>query len=103
MDSPVKELQRMRERQEQAAALLGEGRHPEALAAVDEALTIEEQNTRSLSLKADILGAMGRGEEAERLRALVRQLRKEAWRRQVEAEIRGHHDLWGEAIRHENL
>lgn len=102
MKAPVKELQQMQQLQQQARQHLEAGHAAEALGAVQAALALEETNLRSLTLKVEALEALGRTDEAGKLRTLVRQLRREAWQRDVEAEIRGHHDLMGEAIRHEN-
>lgn len=103
MDAPVKELERIEALQRQARELLDAGRLDEALAATEAALQLEAQNLRSLALKADVLEHMGKVEQGHQLRTLIKHLKREAWQREVEAEIRGHHDLMGEAIRHEQL
>ena len=103
MDAPVKELGRVEELLTQGRTLLEAGRFAEAIAAADEALGIEPTYLRILTLKADASERLGDQDTAERLRMQVRQIRREAWQRQVEAEIRGHHDMMGEAIRHEHL
>jgi Tfp pilus assembly protein PilF len=103
MDAPVKELERLQALQKQAHERLEAGQLDEALASVEEALAIEAKNLRSLALKADVLERKGQAEEAGRLRLIAKQLKREAWERQVEAELRGKHDLMGEAIRHEKL
>jgi Flp pilus assembly protein TadD len=103
MDAPLKELERMQTLQEQARTLLEQGQPQAALAAAEDALALEPQNVRSLTLKAEALEGLGQAEPAEQLRALVKQLKRDAWQRQVEAEVRGRHDLMGEAIRHEKL
>jgi Flp pilus assembly protein TadD len=103
MDAPVKELERIERLQREGREHLAAARLDEALAAAEQALALEAKNLRSLSLKADVLERLQRAEEAGRLRTLVRQLKHEAWERQVEAELRGRHDLMGEAIRHEKL
>lgn len=97
------DLERIAQLQHAAHGHLDAGRPSEALDAVEQALALEPQNVRSLALKADVLERMGQAEEATQLRALVKQLKREAWQREVEAEARGHHDLMGEAIRHEKL
>lgn len=101
MDAPVKELQQMTQLQTQARKMLDAGRAAEALTAADAALALEPKNLRSLTLKAEALERLGETAPAEQLRLLIKQLKREAWQREVEAEIRGHHDLMGEAIRHE--
>jgi Flp pilus assembly protein TadD len=103
MDAPLKELERMEALQAQARTLLEQGQPQAALAAAEDALALEPRNVRSLLLKAEALEGVGQAEPAEQLRALVKQLKHDAWQRQVEAEVRGRHDLMGEAIRHEKL
>ena len=103
MDAPVRELQRMDDLHRQGRERLAAGRPQDAIAAAEEALTLEPDNVRSLTLKADALEALGRDADLEALRQRIRLLRREAWQRAVEAELRGHHDLLGEAIRHEQL
>jgi len=103
MDAPLKELERMQALQRQGRKLLEAGQLPEAMAAVEEALALERDNVRSLTLQADVLERMDRTEEAAALRQRIRLLRREAWQREVEAELRGRHDLLGGAIRHEQL
>lgn len=101
MDAPVNELQRLEELVNRGRSALEEGRIQDALAAADEALEIEPTYLRILALKADALEKQGDTETAEHLRTQVREIRREAWKRQVEAEVRGQHDLMGSAIRHE--
>ncbi len=74
-----------------------------ALASGEEALALESQKARALRLKAEILDRRWQAEQAMQLRAQVKQMRKTAWPGQVEAEIRGQHEMMGEAIRHETL
>ena len=103
MDAPVKEVERMRELWEDSQKLLDENRLDEALAQVEKVLTLEEMNPKSLSIKADILERQGHNEKAGELRTIVKQIKREAWKKKVEAEARGQHEILGEAIRHEKL
>ncbi len=103
MDAPISELKQLEAHKEQARTLMGQGRHADALAAVEQALAIEAKHLAALKLKAEILAQMGATAEAEQALALYKACKHEAWEREVEAEIRGHHDVLGEAIRHEKL
>lgn len=58
---------------------------------------------RALRLQAEIPDRRWQAEQAMRLRAQVKQMRKPAWQGRVEVEIRSHHEMMGEAIRHEKL
>jgi len=101
MDAPIKELERLRALQRLGRERLEAGLPLEALAAAEEALGLEAANLPALALKADALERLQRAEEAAGLRERIRLLRRESWQREVEAELRGRHDLLGEAIRHE--
>lgn len=102
MDTPT-DLEQLKGLWATARRHLEAGRPEEAEEAAREALRLEENAPKTLDLLADVVEARGRTEEAEQLRARAKALRKEAWARQVEAELRGGHETLGEAIRHELL
>lgn len=99
MDAPVKELERLRALQAATRERQEAGDLDDALAAVEEALALEPSNTTSLTLKAGLLEEMGETEAADTLRRQVKQLKRELWQRQVEAEARGQHEIMGKATR----
>lgn len=101
MDSPKKEIAERDELLERARGLLGEKRLSEAGELVKRALAIDENHPQSCLLMADILAEGGGIEESSLWRCKAADLRKRAWQRKVEAEARGHHELLGEAGRHE--
>ncbi|HKI99646.1 MAG TPA: hypothetical protein VKB51_14320 [bacterium] len=103
MDAPVKDLERIEALQQEGRQRLDAGQPAEALRAVEQALVLEPKNLRSLTLKADVLESLHKDDAAQQMRALVKQIKREQWQREVEAEVRGHHELMGEAIRHEKL
>jgi Flp pilus assembly protein TadD len=100
MDAPIRELERIEAQCRQGRQHLAAGRLAEALAAAQAAQALEAGNVRALALEADVLHALGRLEEAWQRRRLLRMLKRQAWQRMVEAEIRGQHLLMGEATRH---
>ena len=101
MDSLVKEVGRMKQLWEDCRRLLDENRLEEAMERVEEVLLLEEGNRKSLALKADILERQGNPGEAGKIREIVEQIKQEEWKKKVEAEARGQHEIMGEAIRHE--
>jgi len=103
MDAPVKELEQLEALHKKARDFIEKKAFEEADLLLKEALQIEANNPRTLDLMAK--SALGKGDEdkAGQLKAQADMLRKEAWQKQVEAEIRGHHEVMGEAVRKETL
>lgn len=103
MDAPVKELEQLKSLQSAAKTHLDESALDQAQTCLEQAQSIEPGNPRTLELMSRLAEGRGDAQGAERLKEKAATLRKEAWQRQVEAEIRGKHELMGEAIRKETL
>ena len=101
MESHGKVIEQMKALREESGRLLESGQLDDALSKVDEALVLEERNQKSLTLKADILEKKGNSKEAETLRAQVKLIKNEAWKKKVEAEARGQHEVMGQGVRNE--
>ncbi len=93
---------------ENIAALLEKGRESmankqwqDAERAVNQAIGLDNMNPGACDLMADIQDAQGNAPKAEEWREKARGIRKEAWKRQVEAEARGRHEILGEPARRE--
>ena len=95
MESHGKVIEQMKVLREESNQLLDAGQVDDALIKVDQALALEENNQKSLTLKADILEKKGESKEAETLRAQVKLIKNEAWKKKVEAEARGQHEVMG--------
>lgn len=95
MESHGKVIAQMKALREESSQFLAEGKVDEALEKVEEALALEENNQKSLTLKADILEKKGDPKEAKTLREQVKLIKKEAWQKKVEAEARGQHEVIG--------
>lgn len=95
MESHGKVIEEMKALREESGQLLEAGKVEEALSKVEEALALEENNQKSLTLKAAILEKQGDSNAAETLRARVALIKKEAWQKKVEAEARGQHEVVG--------
>jgi len=70
-----------------------QGRLSEAETLLREALAIDPKHPGTPQKLAEIVAAQGREAEATQLHKMAEALRKEAWQRQVEAEIRGRHEV----------
>lgn len=101
MESPVKDLERVQALLAQAREHLQAGRLDEAERAALEAQELDPNNPKVPELRAAVSRALGHAELAARHEAQAKHLRDLAWKRAVEAEARGHHDLLGQAARHE--
>ena len=101
MDSAVSDLKRIEALLEQARAGLTAGDPGAALAATEQALAIDPRHLPALALRIRALEGAGQLEEAHRQSLHLKQLKREAWQREVEAELRGKHDVLGKATRHE--
>lgn len=84
----------------QAKTALEQGCLAEAETAAREAGRIDPVNPVPLEVLARVLEAQGRHETAEEAAKQAKALRKAAWKRQVEAELRGQHEWMGSSIRH---
>jgi len=101
MDSTAKELEAFRAHLASAQVCIGRQDWPGARAALDSAIAIDALQPKPFDLLADVLARMGQDADAEASRARAKRLRDEQWKRQVEAEVRGQHELIGGPARHE--
>jgi Tfp pilus assembly protein PilF len=101
MDSTAKELEAFRERLGAAQACLARQDWEGARRALDDAIAIDPLQPKPFDLMADVLSHLNRGEESATFRTRAKLLRQEQWKRQVEAEVRGQHELIGAPARHE--
>jgi Tfp pilus assembly protein PilF len=101
MDAPTKDLERVQALLSAAREHLLAGRLPQAEEAAQAAQAVDPNNPKAPELRAEISRALGHPELAEQHASLAKHLREQAWKRSVEAEARGHHDMLGQASRHE--
>lgn len=86
---------------ESARQAESESRWEAAKLALEQAIAIDPLQTKAIDLLARVMSALHDPDEAESLRRRAKLLREEKWKRDVEAEIRGRHELTGAATRHE--
>lgn len=101
MDAPVQEIKHRIELLDTARQLLEEKKFEEAKATALEAVRLDEFYAQSFTLLAEICENEGNAKEAEGWRACAKSARYEIWKREVEAEARGHHEVFGTPVRHE--
>ena len=66
-----------------------------------EAIALDPLAAKPLELMAQAQEGLGLAVEAEKSRKLARATREEQWKRSVEAELRGRHELVGSVVKHE--
>jgi len=101
MDTPLKELEAFRRHLESAQRAADEGRWNDAKGALEQAAAIDPLHPKPLEALADVMAHLHDPDLADSLRQRAKTLRQEQWQRQVEAEIRGQHELTGNAARRE--
>ena len=101
MDSTAKELREFRDMLGSAQTCLERQDWEGARRALDSAIDIDPLQPKPFDLMADVLSHLNRGEESQAFRTRAKLLRQEQWKRQVEAEVRGQHELIGGPARHE--
>jgi hypothetical protein len=101
MDAPVKELREIETLLGRARTEIATQKWDMSEKTLGEVLKRDMHNADAHDLMAEI--AHGRKDIAgeQRWRASANAIRKSAWQRQVEAEVRGHHEVFGEPGRHE--
>lgn len=101
MDSIGKHLEGFRAHLAQARQDIEERRWAEAQAALEAAMQIDPLEPKPYELLATVMDGLHDPDEADALRLRAKTLRQEKWQREVEAEVRGQHDLIGGPARHE--
>lgn len=101
MDSPRQDLETFRKRMDEAQAAAAAGLWADARRALEQAIALDPLQPKPLEALADVMRNLHDPDRAEELRQRAKTLRQEQWQRQVEAEIRGQHELIGSAARHE--
>ena len=103
MESPAKILEQISVLLEEAREMMASGQHDQAREKALEAIALDPRHLKSHRVLVTVLESAGLEKEAEAARGVMEDIRKENWKRQVEAEIRSRHEMLGEAIRHESL
>ena len=101
MDGLGKDLEAFRQRVQEARAAIEAKRWSEAKHALEAALSIDPLEPRPYDLLASVMEGLHDPDQAEALRRRAKTLRQERWQREVEAEVRGQHELIGGPARHE--
>ncbi len=77
------------------------GRWQDAAALLQQAIALDPKAVRAYELMAQALEGLGLPVEAAKFHKLAKANRDEQWKRSVEAEIRSHHDVVGNVVKHE--
>jgi len=101
MDSPRKDLEAYRARLVEARLAIEASRWAEAKPLLVAAIAIDPLEPAAYELLAKVMDGLHDPDEAEALRRRAKIIRQEKWQREVEAEVRGRHELIGGPARHE--
>ena len=101
MDSPRKDLEAYRARLAEARLAIEAARWGEAKPPLEAAIAIDPLEPVPFELLAKVMDGLHDPDEAEALRRRAKIIRQEKWQREVEAEVRGRHELIGGPARHE--
>jgi len=66
-----------------------------------QAIELDERNAFAIDLLAKSYEGAGKADLAAKARARAKQTRDENWKRQVEGDIRSHHEMMGKKVQHE--
>ncbi len=99
MDSPGKDLERFDRLLAEAAEAMEGQRWNEAQTALEQALAIDPLQPKPYDLLAATCDGLHDGDQAERYRSRAKAIRQEQWQRQVEADVRGGHEILGDPSR----
>jgi Tfp pilus assembly protein PilF len=103
MDSPAQDLKLIRARLEEARRAIEARLWSEAKRALEAAMALDPFEPGPHELMAAVMEGLHDPDAAETFRRRAKALRQERWQREVEAEIRGQHELMGGPRRHETL
>ncbi len=101
MDTPQHILDQVHALTKQAKALLAESQWDAAEQVLSQAIALDDGNAFAMDLLAKCYAGKGQADLAAKTHARAKQIRDENWKRQVEGDIRSHHDLLGKKVQHE--
>lgn len=101
MESPTKIVNELRSLLADARESLAGRKWEAAKSILEKAIAIDALDPTPLGLLAEAHEGMGAAGEAESCRLRAKALREDKWKRKVEAEARGQHEMLGKAARHE--
>ena len=97
MESPAKDIEAYNQWLREAQTCLDGKRWEEAKSKLERAAEIDPLQAKPLAMLAEVYDGLEDGKQADTLRARAKAIREEKWKREVEAEVRGRHDVLGEA------
>ena len=101
METARQILERVHGMTDQAKALLADGKWDDAERVLTEAIALDERNAFAIDLLAKCYEGAGKTVLAEKTHARAKATREENWKREVEGDIRSHHDMMGKKVQHE--
>lgn len=101
MKSPVKDMEAIRALIDESRALSDNENWKAAAAVLEKVVEVDPNQPKSHDLLADAWEKLGEVQKAQSARSHAKAIREERWKREVEAEARGQHEMLGKPSRHE--
>ena len=101
MKSPVKDMEAIRALIDESRALSDNENWKAAAAVLEKVVEMDPNQPKSHDLLADAWEKLGETRKAQSSRSHAKAIREDKWKREVEAEARGHHEIMGKASRHD--
>ncbi|MDH4224485.1 MAG: hypothetical protein OEW12_02425 [Deltaproteobacteria bacterium] len=101
MEAPTKELAEIKEFLTKATHFMEAEKWEDARGVLESAQAIDPNNAHICDMLTEVYKGLGDDEQVEVFHARAADIRKHNWEKEVEAEIRGRHDVMGGAARHE--
>ena len=101
MNSPLKDIEAIKVLVEESRALIENEKWEAAAAVLEKVVELDPNQPKSHDLLADAWEKLGETQKAQSSRSHAKAIREDKWKREVEAEARGHHEIMGKASRHD--
>lgn len=101
MNSPLKDIEAIKALVEESRALIENEKWEAAAAVLEKVVELDPNQPKSHDLLADAWEKLGETQKAQSSRSHAKAIREDKWKREVEAEARGHHEIMGKASRHD--
>ena len=101
MSDLVKDMEAISDLIEESRSLIDNENWEAAAAILEKVVELDPNQPKSYDLLADTWEKLGQAQKAQSSRSHAKAIREERWKREVEAEARGQHEMMGKASRHE--
>ena len=100
MDTPTQEMKAYDDLVGEAADLIAKDEWEAAKTALDQAIALDPVQVHGYDMLAKVYDGLHDPDQADHYRTQAKAIRQEQWQRQVEADVRGKHEMLGGPARH---